>query len=77
MSSIFADSTLIPPGSSDPNTDLDASFDIYEVYQRALADEEVSLRALLTSTRRAFSVKHPDISSSSSDSFSHGARHTF
>ena len=48
MSAIY--STLVPSGSGEPNTDLDATqpaFDVYQTYQRALTDEEVSLRALL------------------------------
>jgi hypothetical protein len=46
MTTIYSNSTAIPHGGGDPNTDLVAnapSFDVYEVYQRALADEEVSL----------------------------------
>jgi hypothetical protein len=45
MTAIYSNSTPIQPGSSDPNADLDASqrrFDVYEAYQHALADEEVS-----------------------------------
>ena len=45
MSAIYSNSTLIPPGSSVSTTDLDTSrhdFDVYEAYQRALADEQVS-----------------------------------
>jgi hypothetical protein len=57
----------------EPNTDLDG-FDVYQAYQRALADEEVSIHALLTSV---FSSRHPDISPSSGDFISHGARYTF
>ena len=40
-------------GSGEPNTDLDATlpgFDVYQAYQRALADEEVSQPALLLFT---------------------------
>jgi hypothetical protein len=80
MTAIYSNSTAIPPGSDEPNIDLDAiqrGFDVYEAYQRALADEEVSLRALLTSTGGAFSSRHPDLSASSSDPISHGACDTF
>ncbi|SRR5216684_462569 len=37
--------TAVPSGSSEPNSDFDAIqpvSDVYEAYQRALADEEVS-----------------------------------
>ena len=38
--------TAVPSGGGEPNSDLDATtqrgFDVYEAYQRALADEEVS-----------------------------------
>ncbi len=37
--------TAVPSGGSEPNSDLDATqpvFDVYEAYQRALADEQVS-----------------------------------
>ena len=53
MTTIYPNSTAIPPATGGPNTDLDASqrtFDVYEAYQRALADDEVTLYALLTST---------------------------
>lgn len=46
MTTVYSNSTAIPHGTGDPNTDLDdskRSFDVYEAYQRALADEEVSL----------------------------------
>ena len=79
MTTIYPNSTLIPPPTGDPNTDLDAnqrSFDVYEAYQRALADDEVSLHTLLTS-RSGFSSRHPVITSFGSDPFSHGAPHMF
>jgi hypothetical protein len=72
--------TVAPSGSGEPNTDLDStrpSFDVYQAYQRALADEEVSLPAFLTLTGAVFSSRHPDISPSSGDSISHGACNTF
>jgi len=53
MTTIYPNSTAIPPAMAGPNTHLDASqrsFDVYEAYQRALADDEVSLHTLLTST---------------------------
>lgn len=46
MTTIYSNSTALPHGTGDPNTDLDdsrRSFDVYEAYQRALTDEEVSL----------------------------------
>ena len=48
MATIYPNSTLIPPATGDPNTRLDANqrtFDVYEAYQRALADDEVSLHS--------------------------------
>jgi len=57
---IYPNSTAIPPATAGPNTDLDASqrsFDVYGAYQRALADDEVSL-PLLTSTEPC---SHPSI----------------
>jgi len=80
MTAIYSNSTPIQSGSSHLNADLDASqrpFDVYEAYQHALHDEEVSLRALLASTRRIFSSRHPDISAPSSDSIAHGACYAF
>jgi hypothetical protein len=50
---IYSNSTLIPPAGDGPNISIDAiqrDFDVYEAYQRVLADEQVSQRALLTST---------------------------
>jgi hypothetical protein len=38
--------TVAPSGSGEPSSDLDETqpgFDVYQAYQRALADEEVSL----------------------------------
>jgi hypothetical protein len=78
MSAIY--STVVPSGSGEPDTDLDATqpgFDVYQAYQRALTDEEVSLRALLLLMEPVFSSAHPDISPSSSDPISYGACHTF
>jgi hypothetical protein len=78
MSAIY--STVVPSASGQPDTDLDAtqpSFDVYQAYQRALTDEEVSLRALLLSMGPLFSSTHPDISPSSSDPISYGTCHTF
>jgi hypothetical protein len=78
MSAIY--STVVPPGSGEPDIDLDATqpgFDVYQAYQRALTDEEVSLRALILLMGTVFSSTHPDISPSSSDPISYGARHTF
>ena len=64
--------------SGELNTDLDATqpgFDVYQAYQRALTDEEVSLRALLLLMGAVSSFSHPDIPPSSSDSIPYGARH--
>lgn len=67
-------------GSGEPSTDLDATlpgFDVYQAYQRALADEEVSQCALLLFTRRSRVLTHPDICPSSGDSVTYGARYMF
>jgi len=48
--------TALPSGGGEPNSDLDATqrgFDVYEAYQRALADEEVSTEPELFHRRRA------------------------
>jgi hypothetical protein len=48
-------------GSGEPNSDLDATqpdFDVYQAYQRALADEEVSQRALLSFTVLIQTYRH-------------------
>ena len=61
MTTIYSNSTAIPHGSGDPNTGIDnskLSFDIYEAYQRALADEEVSLVPV---SRRSEVCSHPSI----------------
>jgi len=56
MTTIYPNSTATPPATGGPNTDLDASsqrtFDVYEAYQRALADDEISppLAAILSLT---------------------------
>ncbi|KAI9509356.1 nagb/rpia/CoA transferase-like protein [Russula earlei] len=55
MTAIYSNSTPILPRSDVPNADPDASqhsFDVYEVYQQALADEEISppLAAILSLT---------------------------
>ncbi|KAI0006008.1 nagb/rpia/CoA transferase-like protein [Russula compacta] len=55
MSAIYSNSSVIPPGSSVSTADLDTSrrdFDVYEAYQRALADEQISppLAAILSLT---------------------------
>jgi hypothetical protein len=44
MTTIYP-TAAVPSGGGEPNSDLDAAqrgFDVYEAYQRALADEEVS-----------------------------------
>jgi hypothetical protein len=45
MTAIYSHSTVIPPENGNKITDHDASqnsFDVYEAYQSALSDEEVS-----------------------------------
>lgn len=59
MTTTYPNSTAIPPSTGGPSTDLDANqrtFDVCEAYQRALADDEVTLYPLLTLTR-----SHPSI----------------
>ena len=78
MTTIYPNSTAIPPPTGGPNTDLDASqrtFDVYEAYQRALADDEVTLYVSPNLDRS--SSNHSDITPSSSNPFSHGAPHMF
>jgi hypothetical protein len=81
MTTVYSNSTAIPHGTGDPNTDLDdskRSFDVYEAYQRALADEEVSLVPCPSIVDGSvFSSKHPDIPPSCGNTFSHGTCHTF
>jgi hypothetical protein len=72
--------TAVPSASSEPNSGFDAIqpvFNVYEAYQRALANEEVSPISSDQLSRAVFSSKDPDISPSSGHSISHGARHTF
>jgi hypothetical protein len=79
MSAICSHSTVIPPENGNKITGHDASqhgFDVYEAYQNALYDEEVSPLADV-SEKRVFSFRYPDISPSSRDPISHGAHHTF
>ena len=47
--------TPVPSGGGERNSDLDATqrdFDVYEAYQRALTDEEVSLNSSITDQNR-------------------------
>jgi hypothetical protein len=70
--------TAVPSEGGEPNFDLDTTqrgFDVYEAYQHALADEEVS--TLPSLTRAVSSPRHPDIPPSSGHSITHGARYTF
>jgi hypothetical protein len=72
--------TAVPSGGGERNSDLDATqrdFDVYEAYQRALTDEEVSLNSSIADENRILIQRHPDIPPSSGHSIAHGARYTF
>ena len=71
--------TAVPSEGDEPNSDLDATqrgFDVYEAYQHALADEEVSPNSSIPDESRVL-IRHPDISPSSGHSITHGACYTF
>jgi len=53
--------TAVPSEGGEPDSDLDATqrgFDVYEAYQRALADEEVSPKSSIADECR---ILNPDI----------------